>query len=248
METHVIKMVISFTFLLFNFNVFAQSKTSNITIWQSKDNNSLLIEGKDNFKMFYSDFDPLIFEKTENKYLLIKNKDIFAIKTYLMTEEEIIDTNSFKIKYSKKCSKRLSFKNKYLKNILTFKKLNELVEYDSIVFYEFLSNYSLSDLLIIENDTFKSGFYDKLLFNKVEFKKSENLYIDIFANQISNKISKIPPYHHEFEDGAFVLIIVYLNNGSRKEIKVKGIPKYIDEYVLPKDKRDRLKSLFKGVL
>ena len=248
METHVNKIVISFIFLLINLNIIGQNKISNITLWQSNDINSILVEEKDIFKLFCCDYDPLIFDKTEKKYMQVKHKDVFSFKMYFDVNEEIIGENNLKIEYKKRCSNKLSIFNKYLKNDITFNKIKKTVEYDSIVFYEFISNYILSDQLIVDQDTFEAGYYDKLLFNKAGFRKNRNFNIDIYVNQILNKINKIPPYPHEFDDGAFVIIIIYLKNGSSEEVKVKALPKYIDEYVLPKDKRDKLKSLFKGVL
>lgn len=246
MEILVNKIKLSLLLLIINASISAQSKHQKIGFWENQSSNSLIVENRDQFNFYCSTNNALSFEKIDNKFIQLSKKDFLSFEFCYVLNDKVKTENNLRIHYRKKWFNKLKFENNQIKSDLTFKKMKKLVEYDSIVFYQYIADYELNSPFIVDRDTFNAGFYERFLFNKIKFLQYENINIDIFTNQIIKHGSLLSPFPNGIEEGSFFKIKVYLKNGDMKEITEINIPKYIGNYVLPKEKWEKLKPLFKS--
>lgn len=108
-------------------------------------------------------------------------------------------------------------------------------------------NYEVIEETVLYNDTLKPGFYSKILIDKSCFKKNENLYFDIYSYLLYNLNYNFPPYPHEFDDGTYSDIELYLKNGKVKRMSIKSLPNYVNNIIWTNEKLKRFRKLFKGI-
>ncbi|MEZ4907079.1 MAG: hypothetical protein R2771_05435 [Saprospiraceae bacterium] len=248
MGINVNKLLFLTIIFIIPFSVFSQKSENFKQIWYNEKINGIIIESSNSFKLFYLEDNQILLDKISKNYVVLKNKDIFSFNFLEMIKNwQLIDSNLV-INYHKNLCGKLTFRNENFKENLIFKKKKRLFIYDSIVIREYLVNYELTQEIILNKDTLKPGFHDKILIEKDCYIENESIYFDIYSYLIYNENSNLPVYPHAFDDGTYCEIELYIKNEKVKRKFIEKLPNYIDGVIWTDEKLMKFRKLFKGTI